>query len=175
MWSLWISSEFDSSSNRNRSQKSSWRTKRDRRVRLINSQPIVNPLSRKYGNLDVSESYCLPRPVTWIVSLYFFYTFWRNMHLFLLVLFCDGLLCNTACCKNLEHVNVTIQFPNGLYIYYICGAYIYGVSGLECRPKSGNKDRKQIIWKCVTFQLFGNDNNRSKFDSGGNEEEKEVW
>jgi hypothetical protein len=26
----------------------------------------------------------------------------------------------------------------------------------------------QIIWKCVTVQVFGNDGNKSKFDSGGN-------
>jgi hypothetical protein len=30
------------------------------------------------------------------------------------------------------------------------------------------KYRKQIIWKCVTVQVFGNDSNTSKFHSGGN-------
>jgi hypothetical protein len=30
------------------------------------------------------------------------------------------------------------------------------------------KLRKQIIWKCVTVQVFGNDDNKSKFYSGGN-------
>jgi hypothetical protein len=43
------------------------------------------------------------------------------------------------------------------------------------RPKSGNKNRKQIIWKCVTVQVFGNDSSKSKFDSGGNQEEIEFW
>jgi hypothetical protein len=49
------------------------------------------------------------------------------------------------------------------------------VSGPECRPSSGNKNRKQIIRKCVTVQVFGNDSNKSKFDSGGNQEEIEFW
>jgi hypothetical protein len=34
---------------------------------------------------------------------------------------------------------------------------------------------KQIILKCVTVQVFGNDSNKSKFDSGGNQEEIEFW
>jgi hypothetical protein len=29
--------------------------------------------------------------------------------------------------------------------------------------------------KCVTVQVFGNDSNKSKFDSGGNQEEIEFW
>jgi hypothetical protein len=29
--------------------------------------------------------------------------------------------------------------------------------------------------KCVTVQVFGNDSNTSKFDSGGNQEEIEFW
>jgi hypothetical protein len=37
------------------------------------------------------------------------------------------------------------------------------------------KNRKQTIWKCVTVQVFGNDSNKSKFDSGGNQEEIEFW
>jgi hypothetical protein len=32
-----------------------------------------------------------------------------------------------------------------------------------------------IIWKCVTVPVFGNDSNKSKFDSGGNQEEIEFW
>jgi hypothetical protein len=36
----------------------------------------------------------------------------------------------------------------------------------ECRSKSGHKSRKQIIWKCITVQIFGNDNNKSTFYSG---------
>jgi hypothetical protein len=36
------------------------------------------------------------------------------------------------------------------------------------RSKSGHKNRKQIVWKCVTFQIFGEDSNKSKFDTGGN-------
>jgi hypothetical protein len=41
--------------------------------------------------------------------------------------------------------------------------------------KSGNKIRKQIIWKCVIRQVFGNDSNKTKFDSGGNQEEIERF
>jgi hypothetical protein len=49
------------------------------------------------------------------------------------------------------------------------------VSGPECRPKSGNKNTKQIIRKYVTVQVFGNNSNKSKFDSGGNLGEIEFW
>jgi hypothetical protein len=41
--------------------------------------------------------------------------------------------------------------------------------------KSGHKSSKQIVWKCVTVQIFGNDSNNLKFDSGGTEEEIEFW
>jgi hypothetical protein len=33
-----------------------------------------------------------------------------------------------------------------------------------------HKNHKQIVCKCITVQIFGNDSNKSKFDSGGNEE-----
>jgi hypothetical protein len=42
------------------------------------------------------------------------------------------------------------------------------VSSPECRSKLGHKNRKQIMWKCITVQMFGNDSNKSKFDSGRN-------
>jgi hypothetical protein len=32
----------------------------------------------------------------------------------------------------------------------------------------GHRNSKQIIWKCVTIQIFVDDSNKSKFDSGGN-------
>jgi hypothetical protein len=39
-----------------------------------------------------------------------------------------------------------------------------------------NSDRYiKSIWKCVTVQVFGKDSNKSKFDSGGNQEEIEFW
>jgi hypothetical protein len=36
--------------------------------------------------------------------------------------------------------------------------------------KSGHKNRKEIVWKYVTVQIFRNDSNNKKstFDSGGN-------
>jgi hypothetical protein len=34
------------------------------------------------------------------------------------------------------------------------------ISPPECRSKSGNKDGKQIVLNCVTFQMFGNDSNK---------------
>jgi hypothetical protein len=43
------------------------------------------------------------------------------------------------------------------------------------QAKIGEKNRKQFIWKCVTVLVFGNDSNKSKFDSGGNQEEIEFW
>jgi hypothetical protein len=32
----------------------------------------------------------------------------------------------------------------------------------ECRLKSGHKNSKQIVWKCVTVQIIGDDSNKSK-------------
>jgi hypothetical protein len=42
------------------------------------------------------------------------------------------------------------------------------VLSAECRSKSGHKNRKHIVWKCVTVQIFGDDSNKSKFYSGEN-------
>jgi hypothetical protein len=38
----------------------------------------------------------------------------------------------------------------------------------ECRSKSGHKNSNQVIWKCVTVQIFWDDSKKPKFDSGGN-------
>jgi hypothetical protein len=38
----------------------------------------------------------------------------------------------------------------------------------ECRSNSGPKNTKQVVWKCVTVQIFGDDSNKLKFYSGGN-------
>jgi hypothetical protein len=40
--------------------------------------------------------------------------------------------------------------------------------GLACRSKSGHKNSKQIVWKCVTVKIFWYDSNKSKFDSRRN-------
>jgi hypothetical protein len=42
------------------------------------------------------------------------------------------------------------------------------MSSPENRSKSGHKNNKQIVWKYVTVQILGDDNNKSEFDSGGN-------
>jgi hypothetical protein len=34
------------------------------------------------------------------------------------------------------------------------------ITAPECRSKSGHKNSKQIIWKCVTVQIFGDDSNK---------------
>jgi hypothetical protein len=47
-----------------------------------------------------------------------------------------------------------------------------GVSGPECRPKSGLKIGNRSF-ENVSVQVFGNDSNKSKVDSGGNQEEVE--
>jgi hypothetical protein len=40
--------------------------------------------------------------------------------------------------------------------------------------KSGHKNSKWIVSKCVTVQIFGNNRNKSKFDSGENQDETEF-
>jgi hypothetical protein len=43
---------------------------------------------------------------------------------------------------------------------------------LLSRPQNAGQnddnDILQMIWKCGQFQIFGNDSNKTKFDSGGN-------
>jgi hypothetical protein len=38
----------------------------------------------------------------------------------------------------------------------------------------GHKNSKQIVWQCVTVQIFGDESNKSKFDSRRNKEENEF-
>jgi hypothetical protein len=41
------------------------------------------------------------------------------------------------------------------------------LSSPVCRSKSEHKNSKQIVCKCVTVKIYGNDSNKSKFDPGG--------
>jgi hypothetical protein len=36
---------------------------------------------------------------------------------------------------------------------------MFAISSPECRSKSVHKNSKQIVWKCVTLQIFGDDSN----------------
>jgi hypothetical protein len=46
--------------------------------------------------------------------------------------------------------------------------YMFAVILLECRSKLGHRNNKQIVSICVAVHIFGNDNKKSKFGSGGN-------
>jgi hypothetical protein len=68
-----------------------------------------------------------------------------------------------------KEVGLEINVEKTKYIVYVA------ISSPECRLKSGHKNSKQIVWKCVTVQIFGDDSNKYKFYSGGNLEEIEFW
>jgi hypothetical protein len=38
----------------------------------------------------------------------------------------------------------------------------------QCKEKLWHEDSQLVLWKCVTFQIFGNNSNKSKFDSWKN-------
>lgn len=64
-----FSHRFDSASNRNEHQGSTWGVKNGRRARLT-SPPPVSRLSRKCRSLDISQPYGLQWPVTDVAFIF---------------------------------------------------------------------------------------------------------
>jgi hypothetical protein len=67
-----------------------------------------------------------------------------------------------------KHRNVGSSKETDLEVNVEIIKYIFVSCHKEYRPKSGHDNKKEIIWKCVTVQVFGNNSNEPKFDSGGN-------